>query len=364
MMVKSCVPVFLVLVLQISASAAGEKGMETPLPGPGIEVNRTRTDLERPTRLRGKDYSGPIVDTHVHLVPPRPDRPVGERDLNEILDVATAEGIERLIFMPTPNEGRFPDHERSFEHKVHLKKLGGFRIGLFCGGNYLTVWMNEAFHGRASDEDVERRLPRLGQELDSGTCMGTGEIGPFHFNKKGHQAVVEFPMNFEPFPRTVAVTAEKGKWFDLHAEPMEPRGRSREDDVFGGIALMFAQNRDLKLILSHTGMTNPTNAQRLLETYPNMMMNFKIVRSHGGWRNLEPITDQNGNIYEDWASLFEEFPDRFLVGSDAKFGRESFPARKYGKEIQRLRRLLGVFHKTAADMIAHGNARRIFGHGG
>ena len=111
-------------------------------------------------------------------------------------------------------------------------------------------------------------------------------------------------------------------------------------------------------------MTNPTNARRLLETYPNLMMNFKIVRSHGGWRNLEPITDRKGNIFEDWASLFEEFPDRFLVGSDAKFGREEFSTRKYGKEIQRLRRLLGVLHKMAADMIAHGNARRIFGHGG
>ena len=363
MIANPCILFFLVLFLPVSA-AVGEKSMGTALPKPGIEVNRTRTDLDRPTRPRSNEYGGPIVDTHVHLDPPGPDRPLGEHDLKEILDIATAEGIGRLIFMPTPNEGRFPEHERGIERKVRLKKLGGLRIGLFCGGNYLTVWMHDVFHGRTSDKDAERRLARLGQELDGGTCLGTGEIGPLHFNKKGHQLVVEFPMNFEPFLQTVAVTAKKGKWLDLHAEPMEPGGRSREDEVFGGIALMFARNPDLKLILSHTGMTNPTNARRLLETYPNLMMNFKIVRNHGGWRNLEPLSDRRGDIYEDWAKLFEEFPDRFLVGSDAKFGRKGFSARKYRKEIQRLRRLLGALNKKAARMIAHENARRIFGDGG
>lgn len=261
--------------------------------------------------------------------------------------------------VPLPAPGFDVEGTRT-DLKRRLVELGGSRIGLFCGGGYLAAWIDRAYRDGYPADDLERRLARLELELGGRECLGTGEIGPYHFNKKGHQAVVEFPMNFGPFLRTVAVTAASGKWFDLHAEAVEPGGRSREDDVFGGIALMVAENPHLKLILSHTAMTNPANARRLLETYPDLMMNFKIVRHHDGWRNLEPVTDRKGNIHEDWAALFEAFSDRFMVGSDAKFGRPGFDADRYRKEVKRLRRLLGVLDPEAAERIAYRNARRIF----
>ena len=331
-----------------------------PLPLPGFTVDHTRTDPARPTRPRGKPYKGPIVDTHVHLDPTGPDGPTGDAPIRGILERADAEGIERLIVMPTPNEGRFANHEAGPAQKRRFLALGGAGAGTLCGGSYLTVWMHEAYRNGYSAADLKNRMARLAADLDGEECLGAGEIGPYHFNKKGHQAVVDFPMNFEPFLRAVQVTAEKGKWFDLHAEPVEPQGRTREDEVFGGIALLFARHPDLRLIMSHTAMTNPTNARRLLAAYPTLMMNFKIVRGHGGWRNLEPIVDADGNIYADWAALFEAFPERFMIASDAKFARQNYSGKKYSKEIKRLRRLLGTLDITVADMIAHGNARRLF----
>jgi len=47
-----------------------------------------------------------------------------------------------------------------------------------------------------------------------------------------------------------------------------------------------------------------------------MMMNLKIRKKHSEWRNLEHITNQKGELYEDWARLFEEMPDRFMRRSD------------------------------------------------
>ncbi len=331
-----------------------------PLPAPGFDIDGARSDLTRPARPGGKPYSGPIVDTHAHLDPTGQQGLTGEGEMTAILDLAAAEGVERLIVMPTPNEGRDRNHEAGPAQKLRFAQLGGGRAGVLCGGNYLTVWMHQAHRDGYAAAEMEKRLARLAADLESGACLGAGEIGPYHFNKKGHQAVVDFPMNFEPFLGAVAVAAAAGKPFDLHAEPMEPDGRSREAEVFGGIALMFARHPDLRLILSHTAMTNPGNARRLLATYPSLMMNFKIVRGHQGWRNLEPITDRRGNIFEDWAALFEEFPDRFMVGSDAKFARRNFPTEKYSKEIKRLRLLLGALDPAAAARIAHENARRVF----
>ncbi|NIQ39654.1 MAG: hypothetical protein GTN81_13840 [Proteobacteria bacterium] len=151
--------------------------------------------------------------------------------------------------------------------------------------------------------------------------MGIGEIGLTHFNKDGLQNVIECPPTFEPFLKIVGRIEKKGRWIDLHAEPVDPFGTSYENQVFGGLELLFHNYSNLKLILSHTAMTNPANVRGILMTYPNIMVNFKRIRKHRLWRNLEPITDKEGRLYNDWGELFEEMPMRFMVGTDEKFGR-------------------------------------------
>lgn len=138
---------------------------------------------------------------------------------------------------------------------------------------------------------------------------------------------------------------------DLHAEPVDPHGRSYEKQVFGGLEFMFRKYPALKLILSHTAMTN-----------------LKPILKHHLLNNLEPITNSQGRLYHDWAELFEEMPERFMVGSDEKFGwigkgvlaAEGSPVANYGKTISRIRKILGSIHPNAAEQIAHKNAWRIF----
>ena len=156
--------------------------------------------------------------------------------------------------------------------------------------------------------------------------------------------------------------AEKGVWLDLHAEPVDPFGKSYEEQVFGGLKMLMTSFPDLKLILSHTAMTNPKNLRAILKTYPGIMVNFKPIRKHNKWRNLEPITNSEVMLYEDWALLFEEMPERFMVGSDFKFGRsgKGNSIEKYRKTIRKIRKLLGSLKPEAAKLIAHENARRIF----
>jgi hypothetical protein len=91
------------------------------------------------------------------------------------------------------------------------------------------------------------------------------------------------------------------------------------------------------------------------------MMNFKPVTDQDNWRNLEPITDNSGRIYEDWAELFEEMPERFMVGSDVKFGLyKGNDMAVYGTEIAQIREILGSLDAGAAEMIAYKNAERLF----
>ncbi|MFC1492229.1 amidohydrolase family protein [Nitrospinota bacterium] len=319
--------------------------------------HKVRSDLSRPARPFDGRYSGPIIDTHSHVMNRTED------GLQSILPWMDRTGVERLILLPTPNEGLFRDREENAQDRRRFLELAGGRGGRLCGSDYLTNWMDAAHHSGYEEAELEKRLRWLREELDSGTCLGVGEIGPYHFEKKPGQAVIEFPLNFEPMLAVAGIAAEKGVWLDLHTEPVTHDGRSVEDALFGGIALLYQRFPNLKLILSHTGMTNPKNARALLETYPNLMMNLKMVRPGGNlkWDHLEPISNADDELYEDWARLMEEMPGRFMIGTDSRFGTPQYAGKRYGKNIQKLRRILGSLDPRAADLIAHGNARRIFG---
>lgn len=337
--------------------AIREADLESRLPAPGFSVDLTAPALNRLARQVGGHYKGPIIDTHVHVM----NRTEG--GIGAILPWMNRTGIERLILQPTPNEGIFRDGDENEKDRRKFLQIAGWRGGRFCGSLYLTNWMDEAYDRGYPKPDLDSRIARLRKELDSGTCLGIGEIGPYHFDKKAGMGIIRFPLNFRPMVAVAALAEEKGIWLELHTEPRAPDGRTFEREVYGGIAYLFGRFPKLKLILSHTGMTTPKNARSLLKKYPNLMMNLKMVRPGGflSWEHLGPISNARDELFEDWARLMEKMPRRFMVGTDSRFGTGQYTGKRYGRNIRKLRLILGSLAPAAADLIAHGNARRLFG---
>jgi hypothetical protein len=342
---------------ELGPNAIREKGLESRLPSPGFTVDTAPPDLNRPARPVGERYKGLIFDTHVHVM----NRTEGGVDA--ILPWMNRMNVERLVLQPTPNEGIMRDGDENEADRRNFLKIAGKRGGRFCGSLYLTNWMDEAYHRGYEKADLANRLARLRKEIDSGTCLGIGEIGPYHFDKKAGMGIIRFPLNFGPMVAVAALAEEKGAWLEFHTEPRTPDGRSFEREVFGGIAYLLGRFPKLKLIPSHTGMTTPKNARALLKKYSNLMMNLKMVRPGGflSWDHLGPISNARDELFEDWARLMEEMPRRFMIGTDSRFGTEQYTGKRYGRGIRRLQRILGTLAPEAADLIAHGNARRLFG---
>lgn len=324
---------------------------------PGLIVHRGPLALDRPGRPHGNRYRGPIIDTHGHIFDHR-----DQLDLDAVLAELKAAGVRRLLVLPTPNEGHYDDRDNNAAARRDFVRMAGGRGGRLCGSTYLTTWMNDALRNGYREEDLAERLGRLERDIKSGGCLGIGEIGPYHFEKREGQWVIEYPLNFAPMARLAQLAARLGVWLDLHTEPITPGGKSYEDQVFGGIAHLFKAAPGLRLILAHTGMTNPRNARALLIAYPNLMMNLKIVMANRSlsWNNLGPIVNEDRELFEDWAKLMEDMPERFMVGVDARFGSGRYPPGKYEKRIRRLRRLLGSLKPDAAEMIAWRNAERLW----
>ncbi|MEE8333189.1 MAG: amidohydrolase family protein [Alphaproteobacteria bacterium] len=346
----------LTTVLLLVQGAAAARGAP-PIPPPAFEVHKSRAPLDRPVRGKAARYRGPIIDTHAHIFERR-DR----LNLSSVLEEMEQAGVRRLFVLPTPNEGRYDERDENAAARRRFVRIAGKRAGRLCGSGYFTTWMHDAYRSGYERAELDKRLIRLERDLITGGCLGIGEIGPHHFEKHPGQWVLDFPMNFVPMVRLAQLAARLGVWLDLHAEPVTPDGKSHEDRVFGGITHLFREAPGLKMILAHTAMTNATNARALLEAFPRLMMNIKIVVPGRklAWDNLGPIVNQRKRLFEDWAQLMEAMPDRFLIGIDARFGSRRYDDDKYRRRVRRLRRILGSLDPKAAEMIAWRNAERLW----
>ncbi len=331
-----------------------------PMPQLPFKIDRRLLPHDRPARAYGKSYEGPMIDVHVHLNT-RSRKYTSLKDLKEVVDGIREAGVELAIVMPTPNEGRRRVHEKRRLHRKLLMELGGKSIKIMCCGNYLGQWIHNAYYETYSKKSLNAFLQRIAMDLNSGIYTGVGEFGLYHFNKSGRQAIIRYPPNFEPFVKAVDLIAREGYWILLHAETVDPDGVSYEDKFFRGIELLYKRNPNLKLIIAHTSTTNPDNVRRMLLRYPNLMIEFKIVKRLKNWWYTEPVNNSKRELHEDWAKLFEAMPERFMVGTDDKFFRRKMDAEKYKKRNGRMRKVLGTLNPKAAKMIAYENAKRLFG---
>ncbi len=333
------------------------------LPKPPFEIDRRLLPHDSAARAYGEPYLGPIIDIHLHLNT-RGDRDTSRAELGEIVAGLRATGIERALVMPTPNEGRHRRHEKRRIHRKLLAEIGGKAIQIMCCGHYVGQWLHQSYYDTYTQESLDRLLTRLAADLDSGLYAGVGEIALYHFDKTGRQPIIRYPPNFEPFLKVVELVASRRRWMMLHAESVDPKGVSYEDQVIGGIELLYRRHPDLKLIVSHTATTNPKNVRRMLERYPNLMIDFKLVGRLANWHHTEPVNNSDRRLYEDWAQLFEAMPQRFMVGTDSKFFRRRFDVAHYQRHIARYRKVLGGLNPRAARLIAYENAKRLLSPGG
>ena len=356
MTIKQIFMVVCVFIFPFAILSANNSEL-VPLPSSGFIMNKESLDLNRPARSRNKLYTGPIIDTHVHFL-----KGLQATSVQNIHKEMKSAGVRKLIVMPTPNEGKYEDKSQNAYYRREWVEQFDENAGRLCGSTYLTRWMYDAFRYGYSKSSLEKRLEKLRLDLDSQGCLGIGEIGPYHFEKKPGMSLIKFPLNFKPMLSLVKLAEQKNVPLDMHIEPISPDGKSYEDEIFASIALYYEKYPKLRLILSHTGMTNAKNARALLQKYPLLMMNVKIVVPGRklAWNNLGPIVNKEAKLFKDWAQLFEDMPDRFMIGTDARFGTLNYNMGKYKKVIKQIRSMLGSLEPDGAKKIAFLNAQEYF----
>jgi len=97
-----------------------------------------------------------------------------------------------------------------------------------------------------------------------------------------------------PVPRKMVALAKQYKVV-LHAH----------SDV-DAIERLFKQDPDARILWAHSGFDAPDRVRAMLRKHRNLWCDLAFRTEHGS----------GGKVPADWRAAFEEFPDRFMVGTD------------------------------------------------
>lgn len=247
----------------------------------------------------------PIFDAHLHYNwEPEPHLP-----LERVLALFRENTVTGILATSRPNDGSRALHEAQSKELWVVPFIRPYRIW-----PDIQTWM--------SDPQTEELIAT---EFRRGYYRGIGE---FHLIGRAAEA--------PQVSKTIEFAVQQDLYLHAHAD----------DEA---LEILYRHNPEAKIIWAHTGFfTEPAKVEAYLQRYPNLWC--ELSYRHG-------ITE-GGKLTAEWRRLFENYPERFLVGSDT-WANQRWD--EYGNIMAAYREWLKQLPDEVAEKIAFRNAERLFG---
>lgn len=247
----------------------------------------------------------PLFDAHLHYN----WEPVPHFSLDQVLTLFREQAITGIIATSRPNDGTRALYEAKPKDTWVVPFIRPYRVR-----PDIQTWMSDP----QTDELIATEFKR-------GYYQGIGE---FHLTGRAAEA--------PQVKTTVAFAVKHGLYLHAHAD----------DEA---LEILYRHNPAARIIWAHTGFsTDPEKVEAYLKRYPNLWC--ELSYRYG-------LTDGNGTLVPAWRKLFEDYPDRFLVGSDTWIN-ERWDS--YGQIMGTYRSWLAQLPTEVAEKIAFRNGERLF----
>ena len=272
-----------------------------------------------------------------------------------------------MIFFQMPPDTF--DHPGRFDAEVLLPAAKNYpgKLAVLGGGGTLNAMIIQSVATGDAGPAVQKRFKERAEELLREGIIGFGEMAAEHFD--GVTPYQYAPPDHPLYLLLADIAAEHGVPIDLHMEAVPrdmplPAGLKSPPNApmlhanIAAFERLLAHNPRAKIIWAHagadgTGYRTPDLCRRLLQAHPNLYMEIKTdPLAHG--MNY-PLA--NGKIKPEWLSLFTDFPDRFIMGSDQHYPEPKDPE-------QRWQELVLLFNQLPSDLrrkIGTENIAHIYG---
>ena len=267
------------------------------------------------------DYSGPLLDAHLHY---NVEAVQGPHPISDVLARMQRNGVRAIVANSRPNDGT----KALVEARTQTDAAGVTVVP------FIRLYRNRAdYDNWYRDESIYEMVQA---EFTRGTARGPYRgIGEFHLydSRNANGPVARKLMAF--------------------AEDKQLAVLAHVDDVAVDLLMANAPSKGqkLRLIWAHTGIggTPVERVEAMLARYPLLM----------GELSYRPdLTCEGGLLCPEWRALLLRYPDRFLIGSDTWINPRW---QQYDELMQRYRRWLGDLPLDVARQIAWDNGAALFG---
>jgi predicted TIM-barrel fold metal-dependent hydrolase len=191
-------------------------------------------------------------------------------------------------------------------------------------------------------------LGRLEGALRNGQFKGIGELVVNSTYSRSDKPS-KYPADSPLMQRLWALSASYGIPLSAHMDATS--------DSIAQMERLLASDRRGIWIWAHTGWSadsSPTLLRRLLREHPNLFCELSGRESIRRIYRGDPI-NEGGTLKPSWRTLLEEFPDRFVIGTDI----DPATLETYTEGIGYWRGILTQLSPTTAAKLAHENAERL-----
>ena len=284
-------------------------GDDCPRAGPGALLRRLALTACVGVVLAFSSAHGderiPIFDAHLHYN----REPAYFYPLENVLEIFRRNRVTGILATSRPNDGT---------HALVAANPPDVRVVPFIRPYRVRSDIGSWFDDPSIQDLIATEFAR----------GGYAGIGEFHLH--GRQADTAWVK------RTVDFAVANGLYLHAHAD----------DEA---LETLFRHNPKARIVWAHTGFgTPPEKVEAYLVRYPNLWCELSY---RGG------ITGPDGRLSEPWRSLFERYPERFLVGSDTWTNSRW---QDYDAIIAGYRAWLAQLPRDVAEKIAFRNAERLF----
>ena len=292
----------------------------------------------------------PVVDAHAHLG--------GSFKWTAIIDAMDKRGVSKQIVMARAYPGK-DDSDLPGTDQMALDLAATYPGRFFPLVGMQRPLLTGAHKWTAPNADIEALIRQTEDKLATGKFFGIGEFIVRHWAySPGYHSEQDNPIHSELMRRFSVLAARYDVPLVIHMEGYP----ARVDDF----SRLLTENPGTRYVWAHNcGRSKAAVIRGLLSRFQNLYCDLGGMTAEAtgygtGWPRKEEFTaliEQSGVLFPEMKSLYEEFPDRFMVGMDVAHA----PAmRIYDGRVRRSRELLEQLSPDARAKMAEQNAIRVF----
>lgn len=263
-------------------------------------------------------------------------------DIEELVKLLNEKGVAMVANGARISERDWPAFKQSYPDRF-LPFGGQAAFAVYYKNHGERFWNAEA-------TEVINYLKVLETNLQAGQIKGIGEL--FVYKTKAGPQYSEYAADSPIMQRLWSLSVKYGAPLNVHM--MNNPGKVAE------MERLLASDRKGTWVWAHAGWpaTDPSMFRALLQKHSNLYIELStrlsIYKSLYDAYDPFPI-DENGILKQSWKDLFQEFPDRFVIGTD--LGKPSLS--DYSDLIMLWRQILDQLPPDVAAKMAYQNAEAL-----